>query len=76
MEKNELMELRRRLTGVEMAVVKLQAVVGGLQNVLQMAISQDAECAECGNMISGMKSCNNNDCPCGLWEADDVSVDD
>jgi hypothetical protein len=61
--------LVRRVAGLEVAVVKLQAAMGGIAQSLEAAVATPVECAKCDRVVdvfSDDSVCLDPDCPCGL----------
>jgi hypothetical protein len=60
--------LVRRVAGLEVAVVKLQAAMGGIAQSLEAAVATPVECAKCDEFVEvfGDSVCLDPDCPCGL----------
>ena len=62
----EMRALTRRVTGLEVAVARLQGALGGFSQVLQQTASGRVDCAKCENDITGMTTCAVEECPCGF----------
>lgn len=62
----EMRALTHRVTGLEVAVARMQGALGGISQVLQQTAAGPVTCAKCENDITGMSTCAIEDCPCGF----------
>lgn len=62
----EMRVIVARIAGLERSVGRLQQAVGGVAQAIGQAAQLSATCAKCENNPEGMKSCTEQDCPCGL----------
>ncbi len=59
-------ELLRRLTNIEVQLVRVMHTLSAFGAGLQQASTLGASCAKCGNDPTQLKTCAIDDCPCGI----------
>ncbi len=58
--------LVRRITGLEMAVKRLQMAMGGIVSATELARLTVIRCDRCDCDVDKAVACEYEDCPCGL----------
>ena len=58
--------LVRRITGLEMAVKRLQMALGGIVEATELARLTVIRCDRCDCDVDKAVACEHEDCPCGL----------
>lgn len=72
----EMRALTRRVTGLEVAVSRMQGAFGGFSQVLQQTAGGRVDCAKCENDITGMTTCAVEGCPCGFPDIIEESAEE
>jgi len=62
----EMRELTKRVSGLEVAVGKLQLAISGMYQGIAVAREAPVECSMCGDDMTDMVTCPFEDCPCGI----------